>query len=75
MMSSFNSFCSNLSVPAKPKVPEVVESGEGAVNVTYKFDVGGGWTREFKVLYRKKGESYFLGFLQGFLQSVSFLKD
>ncbi|XP_068714967.1 neuroglian-like isoform X2 [Montipora foliosa] len=44
------------SVPAKPKVPEVVESGEGAVTVTYNFDVGGGWTSEFKVLYRKKGE-------------------
>ncbi|XP_068759026.1 neuroglian-like isoform X2 [Montipora capricornis] len=44
------------SVPAKPKVPEVVESGEGAVIVTYKFDVGGGWTSEFKVFYRKKGE-------------------
>jgi len=34
----------------------VVVTGEAAAfNVTYKFGVGGGWTHQFKVLYRKKG--------------------
>ena len=34
----------------------MVVTGEAAAfNVTYKFGVGGGWTHQFKVLYRKKG--------------------
>ncbi|XP_020621934.1 hemicentin-1-like isoform X3 [Orbicella faveolata] len=45
------------SAPAKPEKPTVVVTGEpAAFNVTYNFGVGGGWTHEFKVLYKKKGE-------------------
>ncbi|XP_074608784.1 hemicentin-1-like [Acropora palmata] len=45
------------SAPAKPKAPTVVPSFQGSFTVTYNFEVGGGWTSEFKVLYRKKGGS------------------
>lgn len=45
------------SAPAKPKAPTVVPSLQGSFTVTYNFEVGGGWTSEFKVLYRKKGGS------------------
>ena len=34
----------------------MVGAGDGAFSVMYNFGIGGGWTREFKVLYRKKGE-------------------
>lgn len=50
-------FDSILLAPAKPKAPTVVQSLKGSFTVTYNFEVGGGWTSEFKVLYRKKGES------------------
>ena len=46
------------TAPAKPEKPTVVVTGEpAAFNVTYNFGVGGGWTHEFKVLYKKKGEN------------------
>ncbi|RMX60520.1 hypothetical protein pdam_00001439 [Pocillopora damicornis] len=47
--------------PAKPLKPTVKQiPGKNAFNVTYNFAVGGGWTLEFKVLYRKEaeGETY-----------------
>ena len=45
------------TAPAKPEDPTVVATGEpAAFNVAYNFGVGGGWTHEFKVFYRKKGE-------------------
>jgi len=48
------------SAPAKPEKPTVTVTGEPSVfKVTYNFGVGGGWTHEFKVLYRKKGEEQF----------------
>ena len=48
--------CFVFSAPAKPLKPIVQQIGNGAVNVTYNFAVGGGWTHEFKVLYKMKGE-------------------
>lgn len=47
------------SAPAKPEKPTVVATGKDAMSVIYHFAVGGGWTHEFKVLYRKKGEQSF----------------
>lgn len=50
------------SAPAKPLKPTVKQIlGKNSFNVTYNFAVGGGWTNEFKVLYRKQaaeGEEY-----------------
>ena len=45
------------TAPAKPEKPTVMVTGEPSVfNVMYNFGIGGGWTHEFKVLYRKEGE-------------------
>jgi len=44
------------SAPAKPEKPTAVATGKDVISVMYNFGVGGGWTHEFKVLYRKKGK-------------------
>ena len=43
-----------LSAPAKPERPTVEETGVDEVKVTYNFGLGGGYTHEFLVMYRKK---------------------
>lgn len=43
-----------MSAPAKPKKPTVTGTAVDAVNVIYNFDIGGGYTHEFRVMYRKK---------------------
>lgn len=43
------------SAPAKPDRPTVVETGKHVVNLKYNYGIGGGWTHQFKVLYRKQG--------------------
>ena len=58
------------TAPAKPENPTVVAAGEpAAFIVTYNFGIGGGWTHEFKVLYRKKGEKNWK------LKNLVFLKE
>ena len=43
-----------LSAPAKPERPTVEGAGVDEVKVTYNFGLGGGYTNEFLVMYRKK---------------------
>ena len=43
-----------LSAPAKPERPTVEGTGVDEVKVTYNFGLGGGYTHEFLVMYRKK---------------------
>ena len=43
-----------LSAPAKPERPTVEGTSVGEVKVTYNFGLGGGYTHEFLVMYRKK---------------------
>ena len=43
-----------VSAPAKPERPTVEGTGEDEVKVTYNFRLGGGYTHEFLVMYRKK---------------------
>lgn len=47
-------FC--FSAPAKPEKPTVSGTAVDAVNVVYNFGIGGGYTHEFRVMYRKKCE-------------------
>ncbi|XP_073228624.1 fibronectin type III domain-containing protein-like [Porites lutea] len=42
--------------PAKPDRPTVVETGKHVVSLKYNYGIGGGWTHQFKVLYRKQVE-------------------
>ncbi|XP_068757831.1 fibronectin type III domain-containing protein-like [Montipora capricornis] len=50
----------NWSAPAKPDSPTVEGIDVDRVRVNYKFAVGGGYTHEFLVMYRKKvdGETF-----------------
>ena len=48
-----------LSAPAKPERPTVEGTGVDEVKVTYNFDLGGGYTHEFLVMYRKKCKHWF----------------
>ncbi|KAL9959377.1 hypothetical protein ACROYT_G032696 [Oculina patagonica] len=43
-----------MSAPAKPEKPTVVGTKVDSVKVTYNFGLGGGYTHEFRVMYRKK---------------------
>ena len=43
-----------LSAPTKPERPTVEGTGVDEVKVTYNFGLGGGYTHEFLVMYRKK---------------------
>ena len=43
--------------PAKPNKPTVEGIDVDRVRVDYKFGLGGGYTHEFLVMYRKKGMS------------------
>ena len=42
--------------PAKPEKPTVDGIAVDKVKVTYNFGLGGGYTHEFLVMYRKKGK-------------------
>ena len=42
------------SAPAKPEKPTVEGTGADKVKVTYNFGLGGGYTHEFLVMYRRK---------------------
>lgn len=42
------------SAPAKPEKPELEGTAVNKVRVYYKFGLGGGYTHEFLVMYRKK---------------------
>lgn len=42
------------TAPAKPRKPTVVGTAVDKVKVTYEFGLGGGYTHEFRVMYRKK---------------------
>ena len=53
------------SAPAKPDRPTVVETGKHVVSLKYNYGIGGGWTHQFKVLYRKQGKKYYYN-LHGF---------
>ena len=44
-----------LTAPAKPNRPKVQGLDVDQVEVTYIFGLGGGYTHEFLVMYRKKG--------------------
>ncbi|XP_068715039.1 fibronectin type III domain-containing protein-like isoform X4 [Montipora foliosa] len=48
------------SAPAKPEKPELERTAVNKVRVYYKFGLGGGYTHEFLVMYRKKvvGEKF-----------------
>ncbi|XP_068738238.1 fibronectin type III domain-containing protein-like [Montipora capricornis] len=48
------------SAPAKPEKPELEGKAVNKVRVYYKFGLGGGYTHEFLVMYRKKvvGEEF-----------------
>ena len=48
--------CCCFTAPAKPRRPTVSGTAIDEVNVIYNFDVGGGYTHEFRVMYRKKCE-------------------
>ena len=48
--------CCCFTAPAKPKKPTVLRTETDEVNVMYNFDSGGGYTYEFRVMYRKKCE-------------------
>ena len=43
-----------LTAPAKPNRPTVEGTDVDKVRVTYNFGLGGGYTHEFLVMYRKK---------------------
>lgn len=43
-----------LSAPAKPNKPTVTGTAIDTVNVIYNFGIGGGYTHDFRVMYRKK---------------------
>ena len=51
--------------PAKPDRPTVVGTGKHVVSLKYNYGIGGGWTHQFKVLYRKQGKKYYYN-LHGF---------
>lgn len=56
VVCNINIFCCCFTAPAKPKKPTVSGTAIDKVNVIYNFDIGGGYTHEFRVMYRKKCE-------------------
>lgn len=42
------------TAPAKPNKPTVTGTAIDTVNVIYNFGIGGGYTHDFRVMYRKK---------------------
>ena len=63
-----------LSAPAKPERPTVEGTGVDEVKVTYNFGLGGGYTNEFLVMYRKKREHSWKCFNNSQLQQREKLK-
>ncbi|XP_068757845.1 fibronectin type III domain-containing protein-like [Montipora capricornis] len=59
------------SAPAKPEKPELEGTAVNKVRVYYKFGLGGGYTHEFLVMYRKKGNYFYnLTFLSLFRMKI-----
>ena len=57
--------------PAKPEKPELEGTAVNKVRVYYKFGLGGGYTHEFLVMYRKKGKYFYnLTFLSLFRMKI-----
>ena len=48
--------------PAKPEKPVIEGTASNAVRVDYKFGLGGGYTHEFLVMFRKKRKYSFVAF-------------
>jgi len=63
-----------LSAPAKPERPTVEGTGVYEVKVTYNFGLGGGYTNEFLVMYRKKRKDSWKCFNNSQLQQQEKLK-
>ena len=53
---SFHSFIFFFTAPAKPAKPGAEGTDIDKVKITYNFNVGGGYTHEFRVMYRKKSK-------------------
>lgn len=56
-VSSSGHVFAHYTAPAKPNKPTVEGTAVDEVRVTYNFGLGGGYTHEFLVMYRKKGKS------------------